>query len=286
MLASTVHLKRNIIGSLATIQDVEAIIITAGSLEDAKAAQTFVSGRKSTSPVKLFTTVGVHPTNALAFFQEPSKDVSDHVAALQETLQAGTKAGAVVAVGELGLDYDRLSYCPMKEQKIGFEAQLVLAERSNLPLFLHSRASGADMYTMLEANRHRFKDGVVHSFDGTASDLEGLLSLNLFIGINGCSLRTEENLDVVKAIPLERLMLETDAPWCEIRPTHASAKHVQTQKPMAKKPDKFVWGTGVKGRCEPWMVAQVCEAVAAVKGVDPAAVARHAHFNTRRVFGL
>ena len=236
--------------------------------------------------MKLFTTVGVHPTNALAFFQEPSKDVSDHVAALQETLQAGTKAGAVVAVGELGLDYDRLSYCPMKEQKIGFEAQLVLAERSNLPLFLHSRASGADMYTMLEANRHRFKDGVVHSFDGTASDLEGLLSLNLFIGINGCSLRTEENLDVVKAIPLERLMLETDAPWCEIRPTHASAKHVQTQKPMAKKPDKFVWGTGVKGRCEPWMVAQVCEAVAAVKGVDPAAVARHAHFNTRRVFGL
>jgi TatD DNase family protein len=190
LLASTVHLKRNIIGSLATIQDVEAIIITAGSLEDAKAAQTFVSGRKSTSPVKLFTTVGVHPTNALAFFQEPSKDVSDHVAALQETLQAGTKAGAVVAVGELGLDYDRLSYCPMKEQKIGFEAQLVLAERSNLPLFLHSRASGADMYTMLEANRHRFKDGVVHSFDGTASDLEGLLSLNLFIGINGCSLNT------------------------------------------------------------------------------------------------
>jgi len=236
--------------------------------------------------VKLFTSVGVHPTNARAFFEAPNEDVSDHVAALQETLTAGTEAGAVVAVGELGLDYDRLTYCPMEEQKIGFEAQMVLAERSKLPLFLHSRASGADMYAILEANRHRFKDGVVHSFDGSASDLEGLLGLNLFIGINGCSLRTEENLEVVKAIPLERLMLETDAPWCEIRPTHASAKYVQTQKPMAKKPDKFVWGTGVKGRCEPWMVAQVCEVVAAVKGVDPATVAKHAHFNTRRVFGL
>jgi TatD DNase family protein len=270
---------------------VELIIVTAGSLADAQAAQAFVAQRRAVkSPVKLFTTVGVHPTNALAFVSDDPGEKgmlsSRLVAALHAAVAAGQAAGSVVAVGELGLDYDRLAHCPLAEQRRGFEAQFALAEASGLPLFLHSRNSGADMQAILEANRHRFRDGVVHSFDGTIIELEGLLSLNLFIGLNGCSLRTEANLEVVKALPLERLMLETDAPWCEIRPAHASAKHVRTQKLAAKKPEKFEWGLGVKGRCEPWMIAQVCEVVAAVKGVDPSTVARHAHFNARRVFGL
>lgn len=263
--------------------------MTAGSLADAQAAQALVAQRRDASPVKLFATAGVHPTNALAFCAAPGKPgVASEplVAALQEAVAAGQGSGSVVAVGELGLDYDRLEHCPRVEQRRGFEAQFALAEASGLPLFLHSRNSGADMQATLEANRHRFGDGVVHSFDGSVLELEGLLSLNLFIGLNGCSLRTEANLEAVKALPLERLMLESDAPWCEIRPAHASAKHVRTVRPTAKKPEKFEWGMGVKGRCEPWMIVQVCEVVAAVKGVDPRTVARHAHFNARRVFGL
>jgi len=127
---------------------------------------------------------------------------------------------------------------------------------------------------------------VVHSFDGSLADLTAFLALDLFIGLNGCSLRTEENLEVARAVPLERLMLETDAPWCEIRPTHASFEGVKTTLPVAKDPKKFRWGEGVKGRCEPWMMLQVLEAVSHAKGLDEATVARHAHFNARRVFGL
>ena len=90
----------------------------------------------------------------------------------------------------------------------------------------------------------------------------------------------------VRRLPLERLLLETDAPWCEIKPTHAGHGFVQTSLEVKKKPEKFEWGMGVKGRCEPWMMRQVLEVVAAVKQVPQETVARHAHFNARRVFGL
>ena len=64
--------------------------------------------------------------------------------------------------------------------------------------------------------------GVVHSFTGSQEELEELLTKTPFyIGINGCSLKTKENLEVVAKIPLDKIMLETDCPWCEVRPTHA-----------------------------------------------------------------
>ncbi|RAL65526.1 hypothetical protein DID88_001092 [Monilinia fructigena] len=59
---------------------------------------------------------------------------------------------------------------------------------------------------------------------GLKEEMEELVSLGFDIGVNGCSLKTEENLEVVKAIPMERLQIETDGPWCEIRPSHASSK--------------------------------------------------------------
>jgi TatD DNase family protein len=63
---------------------------------------------------------------------------------------------------------------------------------------------------------------VVHSFDGSPAELRSLLELpSLSVGINGCSLRTEANLQVAASVPLGRLLLETDAPWCDIRQTHA-----------------------------------------------------------------
>ncbi len=69
--------------------------------------------------------------------------------------------------------------------------------------------------------------GVVHSFDGTPAEAASLVQLpTIAIGINGCSLKTQENVDTVATIPLERLMLETDAPWCDIRPSHASYRYI------------------------------------------------------------
>lgn len=68
------------------------------------------------------------------------------------------------------------------------------------------------------------KGGVVHSFTGTLEEMRELMDLGLFIGVNGCSFKTEENCAVVKEIRLDRLMLETDGPWCEVRGGHEGWK--------------------------------------------------------------
>lgn len=123
-------------------------------------------------------------------------------------------AGHATAFGEIGLDYDRLYLCPKEEQLKYFEAQLDVAVRVQLPLFLHSRAASEDFEALLASQlAHLPKKGLVHSFTGTLEEMERLLAMGLHIGVNGCSLKSQENLEVVKAIPLSKMQIETDAPW-------------------------------------------------------------------------
>lgn len=89
--------------------------------------------------------------------------------------------------------------------------------------------------------------------------------MGLYIGINGCSLKTEENLEVVKQIPLDRIMLETDCPYCDIRNSHASAKYLKTTFPKVAK-EKYSKDKLLRDRNEPCAIVQVCEVVAALLG--------------------
>lgn len=102
-------------------------------------------------------------------------------------------------------------------------------------MYLHSRSTGTDFVDVIRRNRHRFPTGVVHSFTGTMEEMQQICEMDLFIGINGCSMKTEENCEIVKAIPLERMMVETDCPYCDIRNSHASAPHVKTKFPRKDK---------------------------------------------------
>ena len=79
----------------------------------------------------------------------------------------------------------------------------------------------------------------------------------------------EENIEVVRAIPLSHLQIETDGPLCEMRPSHASAKYVKDAPPLPKavKKEKFVKGAMVKGRNEPATIPHVAYAIANIKGV-------------------
>ncbi|KAJ3298516.1 TatD DNase [Borealophlyctis nickersoniae] len=267
---------------------VNKMLVTAGNLEEAEKAFELAGQYDG-----CYATVGVHPTRCLDFERDPATSASRDPDTYFESLRLLTEKESpraerlVVAIGECGLDYDRLEFCPKEVQIRYFERQFDLAKQCQLPMFLHNRNTGGDFVKMVRANRHKFTEGVVHSFDGPWEEAKILTEeLGLYIGINGCSLKTEENLQVVKQIPVENMMIETDAPWCDIRPTHASYKYVKTamEQIKTKKKEKFEEGCMVKGRNEPCTLEFVLNVIACVKEMDPGEVAEIVYANTEKVF--
>ncbi|KAL1291693.1 uncharacterized protein [Arachis hypogaea] len=252
--------------------------VTGGSFEESREALAIAE-----TDGRLFCTVGVHPTRCKEF--EESGDPENHFQALVSLAKEGIQKGKVVAVGECGLDYDRLHFCPAEIQKKYFEKQFELAHITKLPMFLHMRAAAADFCEIVEKNKYRFTAGVAHSFTGSTDDCNKLLSFdNMYIGINGCSLKTTENLDVVRDIPVEKMMIETDSPYCEIKNTHAGISFVKSTWPSKKK-EKYDQECIVKGRNEPCLVRQVLEVVAGCKGInDVGSLSKTLYHNTCRVF--
>ncbi|GAA6015094.1 hypothetical protein JCM11491_001658 [Sporobolomyces phaffii] len=242
----------------------------------------------------LYATVGCHPCRANEMEKHPG-GIEGYVAELDKLIVDHHKRGKgkALAVGECGLDYDRLFLSSKEAQLKAFPPQLALATKHDLPLFLHSRNCHDDFVSILRAHPVPVR-GVVHSFTGTLAEARELVSLGLAIGVNGCSLKTSDNLAVVEAVPLASLMVESDCPWCEIRPSHASARLLAdlpdalrdawTVK-MAKK-EKFVAGGGVKGRNEPASTGLVAWVVSRLKGVTVEEVAEVTTRNAMAMFGL
>lgn len=120
----------------------------------------------------------------------------------------------IKAVGEFGLDSDRKQYSSMWIQEKYFEKQFKLLEEFKLPMFMHVRGD-QDCYSRFveivgeKKGLWRETGGVAHSFTGTADQLRMILEANLEVGVNGCSLKTEENLSVVRSIPVDKLHFET-----------------------------------------------------------------------------
>ena len=121
----------------------------------------------------------------------------------------------------------------------------------------------------------------MHSFTGTGEELDVYLALGLHIGVNGCSLKTESNCQEAARIPLDRLHLETDAPYCEIKKSHASFSL------LAGTPAAAGIKGSIKGRCEPAHITQVATVLAGLRGAGEGAVeavAAAAHANSTRMF--
>lgn len=139
--------------------------------------------------------------------------------------------------------------------------------------------------------------GVVHSFTGSMEEMKQLVEMGFFVSINGCGMKTQENLEVLKALPLDRLLLETDCPWCEPRASHASSGIIRKfqelhpelaplYSPPAVKHEKHNKDKMVKGRNEPCMIGNIAGVIARLKGVDVYTLAEICERNTRWLFQI
>lgn len=155
-------------------------------------------------PGVMFSTAGVHPHHA--------NDYSERV---EQSLRELVRDDAVVAVGECGLDYFR-NFSPAGAQRHAFEAQLELAASCGKPVFLHQRDAHDDFVAILAPRMARISAAVAHCFTGDEAMLHEYLDLGLYIGVTGwiCDERRGAHLqEIVRDIPLDRLMIETDAPY-------------------------------------------------------------------------
>ncbi len=206
-------------------------------------------------PGVLSCTAGVHPHHASQW----DEDTAGRVEAL-------AARASVVAIGECGLDFDR-DFSPRPAQERCFAAQLELAARVGLPVFLHERGAHERFVEILARHRPQLRDVVVHCFTGSRDHLHRYLDLGAHIGITGwiCDERRGEELQsIVGEIPVERLMVETDAPFL-------------TPRDLRPKPPR---------RNEPAVLPHILRTVARCRGEQPEALAASVYATTRRFFGL
>ncbi len=158
----------------------------------------------SDNPDTLWSTAGLHPHHA-----------ADWNAQLAHQIESLAGEAGVRAVGECGLDYFR-DIAPRAKQRAAFESQLDIAKRTKMPVFLHQRDAIDDFAAIIRDWRDDVERGVAHCFTDDQAALRRLLDLDLHIGITGwiCDERRGQHLlDIVKYVPADRLMIETDAPY-------------------------------------------------------------------------
>jgi TatD DNase family protein len=126
---------------------------------------------------------------------------------------ASAKSDSLIAIGEIGLDYHYL-YCPVEVQQRVFRQQLMLAEELNLPVVMHSREAEADTLNILKEIPVKSL-GVAHSFTSSFEMARTLVEMGWYLGINGIVTfkNTEDLREVVRWLPLEKMLLETDSPF-------------------------------------------------------------------------
>jgi TatD DNase family protein len=223
---------------------VETIIVTGTSVTESREA----------AELGFPFTAGVHPHHA-----------RDCDASTIPSLREIAKNARCVAIGECGLDFNR-NYSPHPDQEKWFVAQLELGMQLGKPLFLHSRDAHPRFAEILR--HHRASHAVAHCFTGERDELKAYLDLGLYVGITGwiCDERRGKHLlSLVREIPRDRLLLETDSPYLTPR----------DMKPQPK-----------ARRNEPAFLPHILKTVAAALGRSPEEVAAETTRNAERLFSL
>ena len=239
---------------IAAAQDVGVVqmIVTGASAQGSRDAVALAKAQ----PGVLFATAGVHPHHASEFDEATDQLIRDFAASRK-----------IVAVGETGLDYFR-DFSPRPAQQNSFEHHIQIAIDSGLPLFLHQREAHDDFFAILREFRDQLGEVVVHCFTGSQSELHEYLDLDCHIGITGwiCDVRRGTHMkDYMREIPVNRLMIETDAPYLKPRNLRPKIKSHRNEP-----------------RVLPWILGTL----AACRNEHPRDLAEATTRNARKFFGI
>jgi TatD DNase family protein len=238
----------------AKLANVTRMIITGTSLEKSQQAAQMAAQH----PTQLFSTAGVHPHDASTFNQSTF-----------DSLKALAQSKQVVAIGECGLDFNR-NFSTPEQQLLAFEQQLVLACELGLPVFLHERDAYTEQTRLLAKYRKDLVGGVAHCFTGDEEQMQGYLELGLFIGITGwvcCPKRGQALQQAVQSLPLDKVLLESDAPY--LRP-----KGLANNRKLDK------------GNNEPAYLPYIAEHLAKIMKVDLEVLAKACEKNLNTLFNV
>ena len=208
-------------------------------------------------PAHLKSTAGVHPHHASEFNADTNTRISELCA-----------EDCVVAVGECGLDYNR-NYSKPEQQRTAFEQQLRLACDLELPVFLHQRDAHNEFAAMIAEVKDDLVGAVAHCFTGSVDEALAYVDMGMYIGVTGwiCDERRGHDLQrAVRDIPVDRIMLETDAPY--LLPRNLEIK---PERPR---------------RNEPCYLPHICQVTARYMGMEASELARITVENTRRFFDI
>ena len=197
----------------------------------------------------IYATVGVHPHEAKTLTE-----------AGLDTLKSLCAHPKVVGFGEIGLDY-HYEFSPRDVQRYWFKRQLEAAHELGMPVAIHSREADTDVFETIQAGPVR--RGVLHSFSGDADLAQAYVDMGFYLGISGVVTfdKTGKLQAVIEKIPLEKLLLETDAPYL-------------TPKPFRGK------------RNESQYLSYVADAIASIKGIPIETVCRQTAENTKQLFSF
>lgn len=225
---------------------VKKIICVGTTLDDSHTACHLAHAKAG-----VWATAGVHPHDATNFLEDPDR---------AEKLTNLLKMPKVVAAGEIGLDYYK-STTPKDIQGKAFRAQLEIALPRGLPFSFHVRDAWADFWRIIDD--YRGVKGVVHSFSSGRKQLEAALGRDLYIGLNGIMTFTkdEAQLEAARQVPLDKLLLETDAPFLAPMPFRGDI-------------------------CEPKHVVNVAEFLSNLRDQSIEELASATTENAARLFGL
>lgn len=230
----------------AAAASVEAMVCVGTDLDDSQLAVKFVADHES-----CVASIGIHPHGAKRYAGDPK---------LRNDLAMLITKPKVVAVGECGLDY-YYEHSPRDDQKAILQLQIELALEYDKPLIFHVRDAFVDFWKIFD--RYRDLRGVVHSFTAGPDELQQVLDRDLYVGLNGIMTFSKDprHEGVIKTIPDDHLILETDAPFLTPVPRRGTMN-------------------------EPANVSLVCEYLAHVRGISSESLAEQTTNNAQRLFSI